>query len=116
MNYVAKKTPFTAKDGNEYELKPPKARFISKVMVLQNKGNPKSWEESDWGNFIDVFDNILEKSYPEWDEDTRTSFILENFQGLDAKLPVIMGMVTEEQLDAALKRAEKKDQGRVKEE
>ena len=90
-------------DGREYRMKSPPSKHIPKLMTLQGK-DMTNLVADDWEIIRAAVFDAIKRANPDWDEETTDEFIVENFMELGAKLPVVMGWVTEDELTKAKKK------------
>ena len=106
-DFVGKKVEFEIGD-KEYKLKCPSAKMIPKLLYLQNKYSGRNFSEiteEDIEKFIRVIEDCVRRTYPNWSEESRDDFVVQNFNVLMEKLPLTMG-ATEEQIKEAKKNVE----------
>jgi len=88
-----------------FRMKCPSAKFLPKLMYLQARYSGKdlsSITEEDIEKFVKVIENCVQRTYPEWDEEERDDFVVQNFAILMEKLPLTLAT------EADLKKAKEK--------
>jgi hypothetical protein len=94
-------------EGEDFTLKTPPAVAIAKLTSIQTK-DPKDWEEKEITSLTEIEKEIVKRSYPDWPEEDVDGFVALYFNLILAKLPVIMGWMTEEEAEKSLKKMEEK--------
>jgi hypothetical protein len=94
-------------EGEDFTLRTPPAITIAKITSIQSK-DPKNWGEKETIILTEIEKDIVKRSYPEWSEEDVDGFVALYFNQILAKLPVIMGWKTEEEIEKAIKEQEEK--------
>lgn len=106
MSRFTKKTVIKG-EGEDFTLRTPPAITIAKITSIQTK-DPKDWGEKEIAALTEVEKDIVKASYPEWSDEDIDGFVSLYFSQILAKLPVIMGWMTEEEAEKSLKKTEEK--------
>jgi hypothetical protein len=94
-------------EGEDFTLKTPPAIVIGKIISIQTK-DPKIWGEKETLTLVEIEKEIVKHSYPEWSEDDVDGFVALYFDQIFARLPIIIGRMSEEEFDKSLKKYEEK--------
>lgn len=88
-------------DGREYRMKSPPSKHIPKLLTLQGKDMNRLSEE-DWEIVRSASFDAIKRANTDWTGEEIDEFITENFLEISSKLPVVMGWITEEELNQAI--------------
>jgi len=94
-------------EGEDFTLKTPPAIAIAKITSIQSK-KPEDWGEKEVTTLTEIEKEIVKRSYPDWSDEDVDGFVALYFNQILAKLPIIMGWMTEEEAEKALKKTEEK--------
>lgn len=106
MSRFEKKTVIKG-EGEDFTLKTPPAKTIAKLTSVQTK-KQESWGEKETAILVEIEKDIVRHSYPDWPEDDVDGFVALYFDQILAKMSVILGRMTEEEYEEAIKKFEEK--------
>ncbi len=104
--FVGSVGKIVANDGKPYVLKCPENRYTPVLLGCQGKAYINLTVEQ-YEKINELLENIVERSYPEWDKDSKKDFITQNVIRIYNKLYVIFGWISEKDWEESQKKEEK---------
>lgn len=87
-----------------YKMRCPSAKMLPKLIWLQQKySSNQTMTEEDFEKIVRIIEDCIRRTYPDWTEDERDDFVVQNFGILQEKLPLTLGL-TEKEIEEARKK------------